>query len=61
MRLQRVAWRNAVEEVILSCVAEGVDVLPSTISLAGAEVELVNEMARENRLKKCSWQSARPL
>ena len=26
-----------VEEVILSCVAEGVDVLPSTISLAGAE------------------------
>lgn len=40
-----------VEEVILSCVAEGVDVLPSTISLAGAEVELVNEMARENRLK----------
>lgn len=40
-----------VEEVILSCVAEGVDILPSTISLAGAEVELVNEMARENRLK----------
>lgn len=40
-----------VEEVILSCVTEGVDVLPSTISLAGAEVELVNEMARENRLK----------
>lgn len=40
-----------VVEVILSCVAEGVDVLPSTISLAGAEVELVNEMARENRLK----------
>ena len=37
--------------VILSCVAEGVDILPSTISLAGAEVELVNEMARENRLK----------
>ncbi len=40
-----------VEEAILSCVADGVDVLPSTISLAGAEVELVNEMARENRLK----------
>ena len=40
------------EDVILSCVAEGVDVLPSTISLAGAEVELVNEMARENRLKR---------
>ncbi len=40
-----------VEDVILSCVCKGVDVLPSTISLAGAEVELVNEMARENRLK----------
>lgn len=39
------------EDVILSCVAEGVDILPSTINLAGAEVELVNEMARENRLK----------
>ena len=40
-----------VEEVILAQVGKGVDVLPSTISLAGAEVELVNEMARENRLK----------
>ena len=40
-----------VEDVILANVGEGVDVLPSTISLAGAEVELVNEMARENRLK----------
>ncbi len=40
-----------VEEVILACVGKGVDVLPSTINLAGAEVELVNEMARENRLK----------
>ncbi len=40
-----------VEEVILAGVSQGVDVLPSTINLAGAEVELVNEMARENRLK----------
>lgn len=40
-----------VEDAILACVGEGVDVLPSTINLAGAEVELVNEMARENRLK----------
>lgn len=39
------------EDVILANVAKGLDVLPSTISLAGAEVELVNEMARENRLK----------
>lgn len=41
----------SVEDVILANVAPGVDVLPSTINLAGAEVELVNEMARENRLK----------
>ena len=40
-----------VEDVILANGGKGVDVLPSTISLAGAEVELVNEMARENRLK----------
>ena len=40
-----------VEEVILAQVGQGVDILPSTINLAGAEVELVNEMARENRLK----------
>ena len=29
----------------------GVDLVPATINLAGAEVELVSEMARENRLK----------
>ncbi len=42
---------TSVEDVILAHVGKGVDVLPSTINLAGAEVELVNEMARENRLK----------
>ncbi len=42
---------TSVEDVILACVSEGVDILPSTVNLAGAEVELVNEMARENRLK----------
>lgn len=40
-----------IEEVIIPDVAEGLDVAPSTINLAGAEVELVSEMARENRLK----------
>ena len=29
--------------------------LPSTINLAGAEVELVNEMARENRFERVHW------
>lgn len=41
-----------VEEVILPDIIKGVDVVPSTINLAGAEVELVSEMARENRLKE---------
>lgn len=39
------------EDVIIPDVAEGVDIAPATINLAGAEVELVSEMARENCLK----------
>lgn len=38
-------------EVIIPDVAPGLDLVPATINLAGAEVELVSEMARENRLK----------
>ncbi len=40
-----------IEDVIIPDVCEGLDVVPATINLAGAEVELVSEMARENRLK----------
>lgn len=40
-----------VEEVIIPDVCTGLDIAPATINLAGAEVELVSEMARENRLK----------
>lgn len=40
-----------IEDVIIPDVCEGLDVAPATINLAGAEVELVSEMARENRLK----------
>lgn len=40
-----------VEDVIIPDVSEGLDLVPATINLAGAEVELVSEMARENRLK----------
>ena len=42
---------NTAEEAIIPDVCTGLDLLPATINLAGAEVELVNEMARENRLK----------
>ena len=38
-------------DVIIPDVCEGLDLAPATINLAGAEVELVSEMARENRLK----------
>ena len=31
---------------------EGLDLIPSHVDLAGAEVELVNEIGRENRLKE---------
>lgn len=41
-----------VEDVIIPDVTEGLDLIPATINLAGAEVELVSEMARENRLKE---------
>ena len=40
-----------IEDVIIPDIAEGLDIAPATINLAGAEVELVAEMARENRLK----------
>ncbi len=40
-----------IEDVIIPDVCEGLDVVPATINLAGAEVELVSEMARENRLR----------
>lgn len=40
-----------VEQVIIPDICEGLDIIPATINLAGAEVELVSEMARENRLK----------
>lgn len=39
------------EEALISEVCENLDVVPATINLAGAEVELVSEMAREARLK----------
>ena len=38
-------------DVIVPDVCPGVDLVPSTINLAGAELELVNQIARENRLK----------
>lgn len=41
-----------VEELILPTCEKNVFVIPATIQLAGAEVELVSVMARESRLKK---------
>ena len=38
-------------DIIIPDVSKGLDVVPATINLACAEVELVSEMARENRLK----------
>ena len=41
-----------VNDVIIENACDGVDLVPATINLAGAEVELVSEMARESRLKE---------
>ncbi len=39
-----------IEDVIIPDICPDLDLVPATINLAGAEVELVTEMARENRL-----------
>lgn len=41
----------SIMDVIIPDVCPDLDLVPATINLAGAEVELVTEMARENRLK----------
>ncbi|MCJ7813838.1 MAG: AAA family ATPase, partial [Candidatus Atribacteria bacterium] len=40
------------KEIILSTQVKDLDILPSTIQLAGAEIELVNYISRENKLKQ---------
>ncbi len=42
---------KALPEVVVKSEKGGFDIAPSNRELAGAEVELVNELARENRLK----------
>jgi chromosome partitioning protein len=42
---------KSLEEVIIKDEKNGFDIAPSNRELAGAEVELVNEISRENRLK----------
>jgi len=44
--------KKSLSEVIVKSEKGGFDVAPSNRELAGAEVELVNEIARETRLKK---------
>lgn len=41
-----------VEEIILSTQVDGLKLLPATIQLAGAEIELVSVLSRENKLKR---------
>lgn len=40
-----------IEKAILPSSREGLDIVPATIQLAGAEIELTSMMARESRLK----------
>lgn len=41
-----------IEEIIVQTSTEGLDLAPSSLRLAGAEVELVSVLSRENRLAK---------
>ena len=43
---------SEVDEAILSTEVQGLFAVPSTIDLAGAEIELVSQFSRENRLRK---------
>lgn len=43
-----------ISDVIIKEACRNVDLVPASINLAGAEVELVSEMARENRLKNAA-------
>ncbi len=42
---------SELKEIMLRTEVEGLWIVPSTINLAGAEIELVSAMSRENRLK----------
>lgn len=39
------------KEIVVETQIKNLDILPSTIQLAGAEIELVNYISRENKLK----------
>lgn len=39
-------------DIILKSKVPNLDIIPATINLAGADIELVNELSRESRLKK---------
>ena len=41
-----------IDEVILPTIIEGLDIIPATVDLAGAEIDLVQMMAREHVVKK---------
>jgi len=42
----------SIKEIIVPTTMDGLDIAPSSLRLAGAEVELVSEISRESRLKK---------
>ncbi|MGZ3496592.1 MAG: ParA family protein [Vulcanimicrobiaceae bacterium] len=42
---------TSIAEVLKHTEIDGLDVIPATINLAGAEIELVSALSRENRLK----------
>lgn len=51
---------TAIADVAVACPeVSGIDVVPATIDLAGADIELVNVVARESRLKKALAASPR--
>lgn len=50
-----------INDVITKTAYENLDIVPSSIALAGAEVELVSAISREQRLKKRYFRSIRKI
>jgi chromosome partitioning protein len=50
--LMTIEEQVSVKDVVLNTKWDGLDLIPSHVDLAGAEVELIDEEGRENRLKE---------
>ncbi|MDO8683015.1 MAG: AAA family ATPase [Armatimonadota bacterium] len=41
-----------IENVVVTCATEGLDIVPATLDLAGADIDLISMMSRETKLRQ---------